>query len=344
MLMVFWTLFLGSIPAQSQSGGGCNASGPEHYLAIQRSHHPERLTMAFPNDLVVSIECREILTIPQGLDSVIAQAKVHLERLHDTINTLGPPWLISITPADNGMIRIAVETDTIAPLQMVYHPDNQKYQPAHFRYNLVFRVSYQHTLVISMNAPTALKQLSSVVVDTLVARAITHVAKQEFPRWAAKSVTYQVLNGDLDTEGAHFHRLGSRKMGFNISPGLSYLNTTVAPSFAFPLVYARSTKRGNTISYGISFELLLHMDAEEPYRIRNNWYAEGLFRFGNPAATLSAGYLIHREGDLLPPNACRIGASVPINRSGSLQWFSAYHFSVTNKGQNLVETGIRLWR
>jgi len=58
----------------------------------------------------------------------------------------------------------------------------------------------------------------------------------------------------------------------------------------------------------------------------------------------SAGYLIHREGELLSPNACRLSIGIPLTRSGALQWHTAYHFSTTQKGQSLIEMGVRMWR
>jgi hypothetical protein len=345
-----WLLFvlLYSSTAVAQTQGGCGSSGPEHYFKARRTTLPEQVTFLVSDEVIFVLECAEIQDIHTHLvDSVIHLMEYRMLPLRDTLAGLTPPLLITFEPIGNGMLRITTRNNPgpLAEVVAISSPD--PYATTHFNYTIEYTIDKRHTLVIYLQRLSSFQELTRLEIGHLLQAAKEDVAKKEIARFIAKRFTYPlrsqplVTGRSLDTAGVFIHKKADRGISLSVNTGISLLNNTFVPSVSFPVTYRQSKKTGGFQHFGIMFDMLLNMDPERPYRLQKNWYADLLFGFSESRMHLFAGYLIHREGKLIPQNACRIGFTAPIGKSGGLSFRVAYHFSATQTRQNLFETGIR---
>ncbi len=332
--------------AAQQAGEGCGSSGPRHYFNISMTDHPEKLTFLINEDLIVAVECKEILLIPvtQLIDSVVSDFQQRLMGIEDSLNTFKTPLLIKFHHLYNGLVKLSVIRKDSLLYESVGKSGDETYQNTFFKYTIEYPVDESNTLVIYTNRLNFTEFISVSDIRGHVIKAQADIISRDIPRFAAKTCTYIIKDGIIDLNAAHIHKYADRGIGITLNTGLSYLNGEFVPSISFPVVYMQSRKQGKPIQVGISFDILLSIDKEKQYRIRDNWYAEALIIPGKSYPTFFAGYLIHREGDLLPPDACRIGVDIPVTKSGNIRLRNAFHFSLTHPGQNLFETGIRVGR
>lgn len=340
--VIFEILFFTTMASAQPTGGGCGSSVPLHYFHQQRTPHPERLTLLFNEDLILCVESKEILEIPSTIDSAIGIMQRHLSRWKDSLMTLPPPQLIIFHQETGKRIRITVMPDTLAPFETVYQPKLDTYHTTRHSFTVIYPLDKDHTLVLYMNRWEDLWDPALQNIDTLIRQTVEHTTSLKISKFIAKNCTYHIMEGIPDFAGAHIHQQGDRSIQITLNPGLSYLNGTFAPSIAFPVRFVRLHKRGHTIIYGLAFDILFHMDPERPYHIFNNWYADAEIEFTRSHTSIFAGYLIHREGDLLPPNAFRLGLDTRLYKTRNISMRAAYHFSLSQPSQNIFELGIHL--
>jgi hypothetical protein len=349
-MLFIWTLSvtLTSTNMMAQPQQGCGSSGPEHYFNARRTTLPEQLTFLVSEKIIVVLECAEIQDIHTHLiDSVIFLMEYRMLPIRDSLARLTPPLLISVEPIGSGMLRITTTSKPGPLAEVVANASTDPYATTHFNYTIEYTIDKHHTLVLYLQSLSALQELTRLEIGQLLQAAKDDIAKKKIARFIAKRITYplspQTLRSgrSLDTAGVFIHQYADRGISISVNTGIGLLNNTFVPSVSFPVTYRQSKKSGGFQHFGIGFDMLLNMDPEKPYRMQKNWYADLLYGFSDSGIHLFAGYLIHRQGELIPPNACRLGFTAPIRKSGGLSYRVAYHFSATQSKQNLFETGIR---
>jgi len=348
IMIIGITMISLSSALKAQPQQGCGSSGPEHYFNAHRTALPEQLTFLVNADVIVAVECAEIMKIPSPMvDQVIQLMHQRLLPILDSVSGLTPPLLISFQPIGGEMLSITIRSNPDTLAGFVYNPSSESYVSTHFNYILEYPINPSHTLVVYTQRLAAMEELLPLSIGTLLESAKEHIAQKKIAGFIAKRITYPLSRPglmapqSLDTAGVFIHQKADRGVSVAFNFGVSHLNNTFVPSVAFPVAYRQSRKSGGFHHYGIMFDMLLSMDPEEPFRLRKNWYADLFFGMSQSRMHLFAGYLIHREGELIPRNACRVGFMAPLVKTSGLSFRVAYHFSATQSRQQLFETGIR---
>lgn len=342
--IIILMLLLVGITVRSYPQQGCGSSGPEHYFKSSRSDHPERLTfICNRNNIIIAIECSEILEIPAGnrTDSLITEMLDYLNAVTDSVGSFTTPLAIvySYLPGNNRRLNISANNDALA--EFVFLNEEEKSVSNVFKFLAEFRLDSKNTVVIYFNKFSALDSIRNIRFSEIIREAQADIERRDISRHAAKSFTYNLIDARPDTTSAYVYHYADRHISVGTNFGLSYVNGNFVPSISFPLAFSRSSKGGSQLLFGISFDIIMNMAPDEKYTIHDNWFVDGFIIKGDPGYKFFAGYLIDRKGELFPSNSCRLGIDIPLTSRGYTSLRTTYYFSASGRG-NLFELGLRI--